>query len=78
MKNLRTPFFILSASMMMVYNLSCATVGFSRAADQNEEASSVADESYEHISVDPFAPEIKIKAKKIIVQPVTRRVASDE
>lgn len=80
MKNRKSAFLILSASVMMMYNLSCATAGLSLASAQNnnDEAVSVADESYESIPVDPAAPEIKIISKKIIVHPVTRKVASEE
>lgn len=78
MKKLRTGFFILSACLMMVYNLSCANATSSMGSELNNDLAPVAEDTFERITVNQYSPDVQIKTKKIIVQPVARRVAGDE
>ena len=79
MKNLRTVIFILSACLMMVYNLSCAHVSVGQSAglglgyESNEPT--VPDDTLEPITQDFKTTDVKIS--KIIVQPVVRKIAKE-
>ncbi len=82
MKNMRTVIFILSACLMMVYNLSCAHVSVGESAgmglgyEQTNEPA-VPEDTLEPITRNSKESDVKMSHTKIIVQPVVRKIASE-